>query len=215
MRGVAFNKQTGKWRVSCAQKYIGEFASEEIAINERKKAEIEKYGAAFDDCEIKIDGDIAFVPLWTRGGKVCAVSKIDAQSVPLVSSSRWCVVNSGYAVARVGREYVYMHRVIFNDASSEVVDHINGDRLDNRLANLRPCTQFQNSKNLCIKKNNSSGHAGISKAPKGRWRARIMHERKEYFLGIFDSLEDAVAARQKADAELNASFVRVVTVTAT
>lgn len=215
MRGVTFNTATNKWRAVCAQKYLGEFSTQEDAIAARKNAEREMYGAEHDVKDVQIVDGVALIPLWARGGKLAGSAKVDAQDAVLVSKNRWSVVKSGYAVARIsGGEFIYMHRLIIPKVSNEVVDHINGDKLDNRRVNLRVCAQHENMKNVAIKKNNSSGYPGVSKVGSG-WRARIVHDRKEYSLGRFSTFEQAVAARKKAEVELSGSFARQVAVLVT
>ena len=73
------------------------------------------------------------------------------------------------------------------------VDHINGQRADNRLCNLRRATRSQNNINAVRPKDNTSGYKGVM-ASRGKWLARIGVNRKKVFLGRFDSIEDAAQA---------------------
>ncbi len=68
---------------------------------------------------------------------------------------------------------------------ADKVDHINGDKADNRIENLREATHSQNLANSKRCRRNSSGFKGASFDPtSGRWRARIMKERRQLFLGL-------------------------------
>ena len=79
------------------------------------------------------------------------------------------------------------------------IDHLNGDRLDNRIVNLRDATHLENSLNSAMQANNTSGHNGVGwHKQRQKWRARIVLNGEEKHLGLFDSIDDAVAARQKA-----------------
>lgn len=62
-------------------------------------------------------------------------------------------------------------------------------------------------KNQGVSKNSTTGHNGVSALPNGKYRAYINFKRKQYYLGSFDKLEDAVAARQSAEKEFYGSFL--------
>lgn len=80
------------------------------------------------------------------------------------------------------------------------VDHINGDRSDNRLANLRLTDKSGNQRNASMRKDNTSGHVGVTFSVQwNRWCARINVNGKRVFLGWFDEFEDAVTARKSAE----------------
>lgn len=125
----------------------------------------------------------------------------DREFLPLVLKSTWCRNKSGgYLVSRRNGRIIRLHRLIAKAPDGLVVDHINGDILDNRANNLRITKQSNNSKNLSIKKNNSTGYPGVSlNANKNRYRVRITVDRKEIRIGTFDTFEEAKAARIKAE----------------
>lgn len=80
------------------------------------------------------------------------------------------------------------------------IDHINHDRTDNRLCNLRPATRKENSRNAGLRSNNTSGKTGVSRVKKtGKWKSTI--EGKH--LGTFEDFYHAVIARQTAEKLLN------------
>lgn len=83
------------------------------------------------------------------------------------------------------------------------IDHINGNREDNRWVNLRLATRSQNNNNGGIRADNKSGHRGVSFATREqKWDARIKVNGKLYLLGKFKDKEDAIAARKKAEKDL-------------
>ena len=89
------------------------------------------------------------------------------------------------------------------------VDHINGNKYDNRKNNLRVCTIAENCYNKGLLINNTSGYTGVSWSKKlNKWRARIGYRRKEYSLGCFDNLDDAIKARKQAEEKYFGEYAR-------
>ena len=88
-----------------------------------------------------------------------------------------------------------------------MIDHINNDPSDNRWKNLRPATKSQNQMNVKRIKSNTSGHKGVtwSKASQ-KWRASIKANGKQFHLGVFEQIEDAVRAYADAAARLHGEF---------
>lgn len=84
------------------------------------------------------------------------------------------------------------------------IDHINRNKLDNRITNLRVVTRSINCHNIAGR--SSSGFKGVSAASKGqRWEARIMINRKPIYLGLYATPEEAAAARKGAEIALGLS----------
>lgn len=106
--------------------------------------------------------------------------------------------------------YIPMHHVILGLAPGERGDHINGNTLDNRRANLRRATVTQNNMNRRMRKDNASGFKGVGfHKQKQRWTAEIMANGKRYKLGYFRSPEDAHAAYCEAAKRLHGEFARL------
>ena len=108
-----------------------------------------------------------------------------------------------YRMVLLGKRYK-SHRVAWamhtGDWPSNQIDHINGDKVDNRIENLREATQTENSRNMKIPTTNTSGVIGVSWDKKARrWRAGITAAGKQVYLGTFESFDDAVAARKAAE----------------
>ncbi len=89
-----------------------------------------------------------------------------------------------------------------------IIDHANGERSDNSLANLRPATISQNKANSRLRQDNQSGFKGAYRASNGRWRAQIRCHGRLRSLGRFATAEQAHAAYVKAAAELFGEFAR-------
>ena len=80
------------------------------------------------------------------------------------------------------------------------IDHVNRNRSDNRLVNLRDVTNKQNLQNAGKYSHNTSGHPGVSwDKQNSKWRAQIMHNQKMIHLGYFTDIEDAIAARKAGE----------------
>lgn len=93
-----------------------------------------------------------------------------------------------------------------------MVDHINGNGLDNRRCNLRVCSHGENMRNRTMNRNNRSGYKGVYFDPdkNGRpWRAQIRANGRKHSLGRFDTAEQAYEAYQKAAERLHGEFARV------
>jgi hypothetical protein len=81
------------------------------------------------------------------------------------------------------------------------IDHINHIRDDNRWVNLRNVIHRANQLNTSLSSNNTSGFNGVRILPSGRYSAFIMVQRKQISLGTYDTLEEAIAARQAANSK--------------
>lgn len=113
----------------------------------------------------------------------------------------------GYRVGAILCQFYRAHRVIwlmhYGAWPEHQIDHINGDRSDNRIANLRSVTNVINHRNTKIHTRNRSGVSGVSlKASTGRWMARIKVLGKETHLGYFADKDAAIAARRSAESSL-------------
>lgn len=95
----------------------------------------------------------------------------------------------------------YLHRYILGYPNG-VVDHIDGDRLNNRLSNLRVCDQSVNLKNCKLSSRNKSGFQGVSMDSKsGKWTTHISVDGKVISLGFFEDISDAIGARVAGEVE--------------
>ena len=105
-------------------------------------------------------------------------------------------INKKYACTKYKNNRIMMHRLIMNCPKDKVVDHINGNTLDNRKSNLRICTQHENSYNKVKGKNNTSGYKGVSwDKNANKWSVRLHNK----YLGLYNSLEEAVKVSKEFD----------------
>ena len=147
------------------------------------------------------------VEITLLGGHKCI---IDEDKYDLVSPYNWTAMKRGdhiYARAKVkdgGKHKVLlMHRLITSAPKGMVVDHINRNTSDNRMRNLRICTQQQNCMNRLANKNTPSGIKGISwDKERSKWYAVIKLNQKNIFLGRFEDFDKAKEARINAEIRL-------------
>lgn len=113
----------------------------------------------------------------------------------------------GYFGVRLLGNGFFAHRVAFAIAHGEWpdgdIDHINGDRKDNSLSNLRAVSRAENMRNKALSHDCKGGHFGVRFEPKlQKWRAKIGHNYRHIHLGVYDTEEEAVAARKEAERKL-------------
>lgn len=90
-----------------------------------------------------------------------------------------------------GQKKLSLARYILDAKKDQIVDHINGDTLDNRRCNLRIVTKLQNNMNVKKRKNCKSQYKGVTLRPSGRWGVYIQATGRNICGGTFDSEIDA------------------------
>jgi HNH endonuclease len=141
---------------------------------------------------------------------------IDAEDWPRISKFKWSVSsdgrNSRYVSTRIEEKKIYLHRVLLEAPHDQKVDHRNGDPLDNRKANLRLATHQQNMFNrrkaqTYGRKPTTSSFKGVSWDNScGRYKARIMKDRVNHYLGSFMDERSAAMAYARAEQEMFGEF---------
>lgn len=112
---------------------------------------------------------------------------------------------NGYLKLAIDNKKYYAHRIVWVLNKKEwpqYIDHINGNRSDNRIENLRNVSRSQNQRNLKLSVRNTTGFIGVTKdARNGHYIAQVKIGEKHIHLGSFKNLSDAVEARAKASEE--------------
>jgi hypothetical protein len=121
----------------------------------------------------------------------------------------------GYVAIKVLGRLWRAHRLAWLFMTGDVppkgmeIDHINGERTDNRWANLRCVTRSQNNYNMGVSRRNVSGVKGVSwVADRGQWLARLKIEGRIVHLSQFDEKERAIAARKEGERRYHGEFAR-------
>jgi len=104
--------------------------------------------------------------------------------------------------------HVYAWYIMTGEWPTHEIDHENTKRNDNRWINLREATHTQNIYNRKVQRNNTSGVKGVSwHAQREKWRAYTSKDYKQFSHGLYDDIEEAVAAVREAQAKLHGEFV--------
>lgn len=121
----------------------------------------------------------------------------------------------GHLVCSVDDSLFYVHRIAwaihYGRYPQKGIDHINGNKQDNRIANLRLATQSENLMNACLHSNNTSGCRGVYfNKTERRWVAEISAYGRRYILGRFKDKDKAAVAYAEAANLYHGEFARTV-----
>lgn len=142
---------------------------------------------------------------------------VDLEDVEtIISINRYIAKNtSNYAYFNWKNREYFLHRFLmglpqsYNTKSQAIVDHINGNSLDNRKSNLRICKKEKNPINCKTYSNNTSGRKGVSYNKKlHKYQVNIQYNKKNYYLGVFSDINDAIKVRKDAEENLFGEFNR-------
>lgn len=145
-----------------------------------------------------------------KGDYVCLIIddkthvKIDKEDVEKCQKYRWFINNDrGYAYASVRENNKYrkilMHRYIMDvEGKNMTIDHISGDRLDNRKINLRICNISENQLNKPANRKNEYPGVIFNKMA-NKWESRIWHHDKNIYLGRYETKLEAIKSRIEAE----------------
>lgn len=158
-----------------------------------------------------IEGPLAKIPLGIDAKDGYAI--IDADLVTeTLEAYKWSLSGNGYPATNITGGRLHLHSYIMKDQRKEglFVDHINGDRLDNRRSNLRIVTKQQNSMNRVGNKGKLSRHKGITYYKvSDRWQVRIVANEKVIALGYYKKERDAAEAYNRAALKYHGEFARL------
>jgi len=114
----------------------------------------------------------------------------------LHSMGYWCIGLFGEQYLAHRLAWLYVH----GEFPENQIDHINHDRIDNRIVNLREATNATNHMNRPMQRNNKSGFTGVFfEKSISKWRAQLRTDGKNIHLGVFHKLSDAIKARKKGN----------------
>ena len=154
----------------------------------------------YDENTVRIEGGTAYIGLFDVKGIRKAEIIIDAEDLSKIQPLKWHRKKSHgtvYAIAHIGNKKCLLHRLILDYQGTKDIDHINGNGLDNRKANLRIISHGANVRNQVHKP-----FCGVRHVPSGRWQAHIMKDGQDIYLGTYDTREEAQSVRQQKEKEL-------------
>lgn len=163
-----------------------------------------------------MDDDVIRIPLRARDGSVRAWAIVDREDADL-AELRW------YALTSSTSDHVYackypgtlMHRIILSRIldgdlhRAVLVDHRNGDGLDNRRSNLRPANRSQNGANRSSTPNTSSVYLGVCRHKNGGWQVSASYNGARRYIGYFASETEAAIAYNKFAIEHHGEYSRL------
>ena len=158
-----------------------------------------------------IEGDIAIFNVYNSRSDKVGEFIIDREDVDLIRYHKWRKdtnnrIITGNCTNKNPRRELSRFLLGVTDENL-VVDHKDGNPLNNRKSNLRICTQAENKMNLAMTTNNTSGFIGVCwDKQRKRWAPEIRCGHKRWHLGRFDKFEEAVYARYYAEVQLFGEF---------
>lgn len=163
----------------------------------------------YDLNDIIIDGNIAKIVLRGVSQNIIGKAIIDKEDVAKVRSYKWRLSKGGTDRSKCNGVYtgnsqnskcISLHRFLTNCPQAMYVDHINGNRLDNRKSNLRICTNQENNFNRTAQSNNISGFKGIwFDKSRNKWTTEIKYNNKKIYIGRYEDKEVAIFSRLYAE----------------
>lgn len=140
-------------------------------------------------------------------GKSKTSIKIDVEDVSILEGRSIWLSSHGYARTYSKGKEEYLHRLIMNPPSNKVVDHINGNKLDNRKINLRICKQSHNCLNKKIRTDNRTGVTGVWwRKERRNYAVQITVNKKRKCLGHFKDKFEAFCVRISAEKKYHGEY---------
>lgn len=134
----------------------------------------------------------------------------DKKNFNLIEPYYWTYNENGYIVSRTKYRTdgtIRLHRLIAKCPNDLVVDHIGGNKSDNREINIRNCTIGENDLNKDLLKNNTSGVTGVCfDKMRNKWIAKLEHHGETKLNKRFNTFEEAVMARRQAEEQFFGNF---------
>lgn len=171
----------------------------------KKRGRVMQKGASKNEINkiVGLDDETSVMWLYNTWGEKIGDTYFDTEFVDSIRKYRWYLNSLGYVYSNKGG---YLHRLLVGvNISSQEVDHIDRDKTNNRIKNLRVTTRKDNGRNLSLSARNTSGFKGVFRK-RNAWKAAITVDRKSIYLGTFNSPEDAARAYDEAVAKYHGGF---------
>lgn len=191
-KGIAF------WKCCCDCGNIASVAGGKLKTGKTKSCgclKLENVRRQRKKNEYEIFGEYARVRVSDTEYMLC-----DTEDWGKLKNHYWSICPTGYAASGTSkRGRIFFHKEVTN-TTSEIIDHINMNKLDNRKCNLRIADKKINSINRGLQSNNKTGYKGVYHDKRyGTWNARVTVSGKTIHLGTFSTKEEAIAARRAGE----------------
>lgn len=155
----------------------------------------------------EIKGDVTVLTIVRRNGDKIYV-QFNTIHYPVVSKHRWSITTTGgYIHDPNSRPHCMLSRLVTACPPDLDVDHIDGDHMNNLDSNLRCCTVSQNLMNSGARKRGTSGYKCVSFHRRtGKWQAAYRLNKKDVYIGLFNTPEEAHEAYCAAVKDLHGEF---------
>lgn len=142
------------------------------------------------------------------------ISTIDDSDHNIVKKHSWRIISGKYSRTQYAYTWfkgkiLTMHRLIMKAKKDQIVDHVNGDGLDNTRSNLRFATKLQNSWNHKRQLNSRSPFVGVCQYTPSYFVAQITNCGKRHFLGVYKTAKEAAIAYDKFALKHRGNFARL------
>jgi hypothetical protein len=144
-------------------------------------------------------------------GKLIWRSKPAKTSPIKVGAEAGTLMSDGYIRTQISKKYYAIHKLVYllhKGILPKYVDHIDGNKLNNNIENLREATATQNAQNRKIHKNNTSGVKGVYFNKCKKWVAQLKIDNKVTYLGSFDDIKLAENAVKEARSKNHGVFCK-------
>jgi len=157
---------------------------------------------------------LCLIEFYNKNNEVSGNIIVDEDNIELLSKYKWYCSNYGYIVSRkktkVKGNILLMHQLLIGKKKGFVVKHINKNKLDNRICNLKHVSYSISNHSRSIDKNNTTGVRGVHYLKNSKkWKVRISVNKRHIYLGLFTNIKEAINARIQAEKKYYGEIMKI------
>jgi len=201
---ITYARDKKRYVVMVNKKHVGIYNSLEEAVKVRdenkKELQDKQTEERLNKQVLRNEDGLAIIQLFNKNKEKVNEVIVDDETYYELMKYKWWYSGSGYVAAQLdNKKSILMHRYLLDYTGKDVVDHINGNKLDNRKSNLRIVTRQQNSQNVTVCKNSTSKYIGVCWAKEcKKWSCQININGTKKHLGLFVDEIEAAKCRDTA-----------------